>query len=77
MKLQLKSKFERQVNVKSDVDEGIYRVAVLISHPDLTLKSGDVGYVVEFEPLEGISAAETKLVSHQLIHLSEDQGQIL
>ena len=63
-----------QVNVKSEEDEGIYRVAVLLSHPDLTLGKDEVGYVVEFEPLEGITETETRLVSHRLIHLNEDQA---
>ena len=64
-----------QVNVNSEEDDGIYRVAIIISHPDLTLSNNDVGYVVEFEPLEGFADIETKMVPHRLIHLSEDQAK--
>ena len=38
---------------KEDEGDGIYRVAVLISYPDLSLGPQDVGYVAEFEPVDG------------------------
>ena len=44
-----------QVNVcsKEDEGDGIFRIAVLISYPDLSLGPQDVGYVAEFEPVDG------------------------
>lgn len=69
-----------QVNVSSEEDQGIFRVAVLLSHPDLSSgKSGkpDVSYMVEFEPVEGDPQVESRLVSYKLFHLSDEQAKII
>ncbi len=52
--------------MSSEEEQGIYRVAVLISHPDLSLGNDDIGYVVEFEPLEGDGQVGIRFSSNSL-----------
>ncbi len=41
-----------QVNVRSEENKAIFQVAVLLSYPDMSLGPEDVGYIVEFEPVD-------------------------
>jgi hypothetical protein len=43
------------VNVRSEDEEGIYRVAMLISQPVVSKENGDVGYVVDFETNDAVA----------------------
>lgn len=61
------------VNVCSDEDEGIYNVAVLVCHPDVSDSS--VFYTVDFVPIEGLPQVDSRSVPYSQVHLSDGQAK--
>ena len=66
-----------RINVCSDdVEDGIFNVAKLTTHPDFS-DEHEVKYNVEFEPIEGLPQIENQLVSYKRVHLTNEQAKVI